>query len=292
MSCPTRLFASLVLSCAAATARADVYMAPFDRAEWRVTQSALSCRLQQQVPRYGKAIFETAAGRPQVFYVATEHNPMRRGVGQWVATAPAWNPDRVGHPLGGAVVGEGPRPVVLDDAQAQRLVSALRDGLVPELVQTAADGTAPVRLGLSPVNFRSAWERYQSCTGQLLPYSFEQVASTPIAFSRDRSDLDAAARRKIDLLVRYVVAERRETGRAPRIDIDALSDDTYRRIENLELSKLRAQAVHEYLVSRGIAADSIATHHRTVRGGGESRRSVTIRLRRAGKAAPTMAATD
>lgn len=283
---------SLALLVAAGTARAQVYMASFDRATWQVRQSALSCRLHQEVPKYGDVVFETPAGKPQFFYVAVDRNPMRSGVGQWVAAAPSWNPDRPQHPLGGVVVGDGRQPILLDDGQAQRLLQALRDGLVPELVHPARDGQVePVRLGLSPVNFQDAYARYERCVARLLPHSPEEMAQTPIRFARDRSDLDGAARGRIDLLLRYI----RAAGGTPRIDIDVLSDDSYRRVENLELSKLRAQAVNDYLVGRGIDQAAITTRHRSVRGGGDlSRRSVLINWRRGARpaAGAAVAAAD
>lgn len=266
----------------AGAAHADVYLAPFDRATWEVRQSPVSCRLQQTVPKYGDVVFETPAGGPQVFYADVDRNPMRAGPGKWVASAPSWNPDRPAQPLLGAVVTEGRQPILLADYEADRLLQALRDGMMPELVPLGGDdGAEPVRLGLSPINFQGAYDKYQRCAAQLLPYSVEQMANTSIQFARDRSDLDDAARRKIDLLLRYVKAGRG----SPRFEIDVLSDDTYRRVENLELSKLRAQVVNDYLVGRGIAPEAIVTHKRSVRGGSDlSRRSVTILWRRSSAA--------
>lgn len=278
---------------AEAMAEPGDYMAPFDRATWRVEKSALNCKLHQAVPRYGDVVFEAPAGGSQLFYVVVDRNPMQGGPGRWIASAPSWNPDRAEQPLGGVVVGEGRQPILLDEVEAERLLEVLRDGMVPQLIRPGASDGEPVRLRLSPVNFQRAYEQYQSCIAQLLPHSFDQMASTPIRFARDRSDLDGAARARIDRVLRYFAAERRASGRAPRFDIDVLSDDTYRRVENLELSKLRAQSVVEYLASRGIAADSIVTHHRSVRGGGDlSRRSVIIRMRRVGSDARPVAQTS
>ena len=270
--------ASCAAIAAAGAAHADLYMAPLDRATWQVEKSPVSCRLQQAVPKYGAVVFETPAGRPQFFYVDVASNPMRSGPATWMATAPEWNPDRAAQRIGSVEVGEGRQPILLDDVEAERLLAALRDGMVPELVRPGLDAKPePVRLGLSPVHFQRAYAQYEQCIGQLLPYSFEQMATTPIPFERDRVDLSPAARGKIDLLLRYVRAERRP----PRLHIDVLSDDSYRRVENLELSKLRAQSVNDYLVSRGIGKDAISMKHRSVRGGDASRRSVTIRLERA-----------
>jgi outer membrane protein OmpA-like peptidoglycan-associated protein len=274
-----RILFSIALLATAGMVRAELYMAPFDRAAWQVEKSPVRCRLQQAVPRYGDATFETRAGRPQFFAVEVASNPMRSGPATWVATAPSWSPDRVAQRITSVEVGEGRQPILLDDAEADRLLLALQDGMVPELARPGVE-VESVRLGLSPVHFQRAYQQYEACIAQLLPYSFEQMASTPIPFERDRADLSAAARQKIDLLLRYVRAERR----APRIHIDVLSDDSFRRVENLELSKLRAQSVNDYLVSRGIEKDAISMKHRSIRGGGDlSRRSVTIHLQRAGR---------
>lgn len=254
-------------------------MASFDRATWQVEKSPVSCRLHQAVPKYGDVVFETPAGRPQFFYVEVASNPMRSGPATWMATAPSWSPDRAAQRIGSVEVGDGRQPILLDDVEADRLLQALRDGMVPELARPGVE-VESVRLGLSPVHFQRAYTQYEQCIAQLLPYSFEQMASTPIPFERDRADLGAAARQKIDLLLRYVRAERRP----PRLHIDVLSDDSFRRVENLELSKLRGQSVNDYLVSKGIGKDAISLRHRSVRGGGDlSRRSVTIQMQRVGR---------
>jgi len=268
-------------------ALAELYMAPLDSAAWLVEKSAVSCRLQQAVPKYGSVIFETLAGSPQRFYTAVEQNPMRSGSSVLIAYPPSWNPERPEQSLGSVEVGEGRQPIELDEVQTGRLLDALRAGLVPQLTRPAqGDADAVARLGLSPVNFQRAYLQYDECVAQLLPFSFAQMTTTPIRFDRDRADLDGAARKKIDLLLHYVKAERRP----PKIDIDALSDDTFRRVENLELAKLRVQSINDYLVARGIAPASIRTTYRTERGGNDSnRRYVTIRLRRAAAPANTKA---
>jgi sodium-type flagellar protein MotY len=259
-------------------ALAELYMAPLDSALWLVEKSAIGCRLHQTVPKYGSVVFETLAGTEQRFYATAEQNPMRSGPSVLIAYAPNWSPERPEQHLGSVEVGEGRRPIELDNAQAERLLQALRDGLVPQLTRPAlADADAMVRLGLSPVNFQRAADQYEQCIAQLLPFSFEQMANTTIQFDRDRADLDRAARKKIDLLLLYARAERRPV----KLDIDVLSDDTFRRVENLELSKLRAQSVNDYLLERGIAPALIRTTYRTERGGRDaSRRYVTIRMRR------------
>lgn len=272
-------------STAATAARAELYMASFDRAVWQVEKSAISCRLHQTVPKYGTVVFETLAGSPLRFYAKVEQNPMRSGPSTLIANPPSWNSERAAQPLGHVEVVDGRQPIQLDEEQAQRLLQALRDGLVPELARPAtevvktasgvADETA--QLSLSPVNFQRAYSQYQDCIAQMLPFSLEQMANTSIGFELDRVDLDAAARKKIDVLLRYLRADRRPL----KIEIYAFSDDSYRRVENLELAKLRAQCINDYLVAHGIEQNLIHTNYRTERRGRNvSKRYVTIRWQR------------
>jgi outer membrane protein OmpA-like peptidoglycan-associated protein len=220
---------------------------------------------------------------------------MQSGPSVLVANPPSWNSNRPAQPLGHVEVVDGHQPIELDEAQAQRLLDALRDGLVPELTRPASankkstaqntkrvnepkdadDDTA--RLGLSPVNFQRAYAQYDECIGQLLPFSLAQMANTSIGFELDRVDLDTAARKKIDVLLRYIRADRRPV----KIDIFAFSDDSYRRVENLELAKLRAQCINDYLVAHGIEQKLIVTNYRTERRGRNvSKRFVSIRWQR------------
>ena len=268
--CLSLLFGSL--------AHAEFYLAPLDEAGWQVDKSAISCRLRQSVPRYGAAIFEKLAGNQPRFYTQVEQNPMQSGPATLVANAPSWNPARSAQTLGNIEVVEGRQPIALDEPQAQRLMQALRDGLVPELARPAVgNADKEIRIGLSPVNFRRAAERYEQCLAQLLPFSFAQIAETSLQFEREQVEIDKAARKKIDLLLRYLKADRRPV----KIDIAALSDDRFRRLENLELAKQRTQRVNDYLVERGIEQQAIATAYRTERGGKDiSKRYVTIHLRR------------
>jgi len=187
------------------------------------------------------------------------------------------NPERTPQQLGSVEVGVGRQPIVLDAEPSQRLLQALRDGLVPELARPGlSDAEDSVRLGLSPVNFQRAYAQYDQCVAQLLPFSRAQMVNTSIQFNRDQAELDGAGRKKIDLLLRYIKADRGVV----KIDIYALSDDRYRRLENLELAKQRTQRVHDYLVERGVGADSISISYRTERGGKDlSKRYVTIHWR-------------
>jgi sodium-type flagellar protein MotY len=259
---------------------ATTYMASLEAAAWQVQPSKLSCRLRQSIPNYGDAVFEAQAGGAQHFYLEPKKNPMQSGRAELVAAAPFWNPDLQPVALGPVEVVEGRRPVQLGDDQTRQLLRSLGAGLAPELTRPArTDAELSVRVGLSPVRFRRAYEKFEDCVAGLPKVTVAQLTTTVVEFGLQQTELSAAARSKLDLLMQYA----RESGRTA-VAIDTLSVDTPRRLENLRLARDRAEAVSNYLVSRGIAARNIASSYRGERG---ARRPgvVTVRLRQSATAA-------
>jgi sodium-type flagellar protein MotY len=270
------LIVSLVVL--ATPAWAERFMAPFGRAEWRVERSPISCRMRQPVPRYGEAVFETLAGGRQSFALRTSQNPMVEGPAALIAAPPAWNPTREMVSLGSFEIASGNEPLRLEGAEVQGLLDSLDQGLSLRLARPLlSNRDEEALLGISPLDFRPAYRQYQDCIKQMVPVSYEQIANTVVQFSAEQSELTAQAQQKIDEMLRYVRADHTAT----RFALYAVSSDTPRRLENLQLAKARAQQVNEYLMSRGIAATKISSEYRGERGGKGDQRSVTIRLRRA-----------
>jgi outer membrane protein OmpA-like peptidoglycan-associated protein len=275
------LIVSLILG-AAAPAWAERYVASLGSAEWQLERSPLRCRLRQPVPRYGEAVFETRAGGRQSFTVRARNNPMVEGPSTLIAAAPQWNPNREAVAFGAIDIAAGAEPLRLEGAEPQRLLDSLESGLAPQFSRPLrSDREQQAHLELSPLNFRPVYREYQNCVQRLLPVSFEQIATTTVAFPSEGTELTASARQQIDTMLRYVRVDRTVTGFA----LSAVSSDTPRRLENLALAKARAQQVQDYLLSRGAGIDLISSDSRGERPGerrsSANQRTVTIRLSRA-----------
>ena len=271
-----RWFCATAATIAMRTA-AETYMAPFDTAAWQMQGSALACHLSQVVPRFGEAIFETVGGGRQSFVLRAKKNPLLAGPSTLIAAAPSWNPNRESVALGAIEIAEGSEPLRLNDAVAAQLLDTLRDGLVPQFkrpLRAAADEQASLQL--SPINFLPAYRQYRACISQLLPVTFEQIQTTVVEFASDQTELNPQAQKKIDLLLRYIKEDRAVT----HFDIHAISSDKARLLDNIALSKQRAQQVSEYLMSRGIDAKFINATYRAERAGKSTRRIVSIQIKR------------
>lgn len=263
------------------------YAARLDEVSWHVEQSVFGCRLWHPVPDFGRAVFESEAGHAQRFHLEASQDRFVAGRVSLQAEAPHWAPRRVAVTLGGIPTQETARLIRLDAARSQRLLDGLYSGLAPTLRQTAGDSSDPSAMDvvLSPAGFRAAYREYRQCLAHLLPVSFEQIARSHVQFKTSHWELDAAARRQLDLIILYTRADQAVT----ELLVDGHSDDVGRRLYNVELSRKRAEAVVRYLVRHGIDEERIVTRyhgHRlpAVAGSSEAARSqnrrVTIRLER------------
>lgn len=275
MSSPIRVL--MLLMMVAMQARAEAYMAAFDSAQWQVQHSPLACRLTQAVPRFGQAMFETVAGGRQRFVLRSTENPLAGGPTQLTAIAPSWNPEREPVALGSVEIADGTQPLRLEAEPVEQLLASLRAGLVPTFARPLQDDTKKiVSVALSPVDFQPAYRQYNECMGQLWSVSFDDIKNTVIEFPQEQSELSAAALKKIDFVLRYIALDRSVS----RFEIQAVSSDGKRRLDNLQLSKRRTQQVSEYLMSRGIDANRIESSYHGERGAKNKRSFVAIRLKR------------
>jgi outer membrane protein OmpA-like peptidoglycan-associated protein len=276
-----RVCALSLLMIAAGDARAEAYMAAFGQAQWQVQRSPLVCRLTQEVPRLGEAVFEAAAGGKQRFVLRAKNNPLISGPAQLTAVAPSWNPARKPVALGTVEVAGGAEPLRLEAESATRLLDSLHSGLVPVIARPLQEDKNKIAsIALSPINFLTAYRQYNECIDHLFPVTFDDIKNTVIEFANEQSELSAAAQKKIDFLLRYIAIDHSIT----QFEIQGISSDNKRLLDNLSLAKQRAQQVSEYLMSRGIDAKRIETSYHGERYYSGRHRFVAIRLIRGSSA--------
>lgn len=284
-----RWVAALVLAGVSLAAQAISYVAPMDKAEWRLELSPFACRMWQPIPVYGDAVFEALAGEQQRFYLDPVRNPMREGKASLITTAPAWDPQRPTTDMGYVPVrGPGERPVELDSRGANQLLDQLYQGMGLVFTRRAwYSATERIQVGMSPVNFRRAYAQYRGCLADLLPISFDEVARTRVHFQTAKWTLTPAAREKLDLVVRFAKADPSISG----FFVDGHTDSVGRKLYNLELSQKRAETVTKYLIANGVDGARITTRYHGERypvapnnsvDNRASNRRVTIRLERDG----------
>ena len=248
----------LLLTLLASQSLGMVYGPRLNEAEWRTELSPFICKLWQPIPYFGSAVFEVRAGGQLGFHLESGNNPMRAGQASLVVKAPLWAPERGETNLGYVPVAERSQPVKLDRRLANRLLTELHSGMSPVFTRRSwYENNVSIQVALSSVNFRDAYGQYQHCLAQLLPVNWQQIARTRVNFAVGSADLSAEAQRKLDLIVRYVKADRSVDG----FYVDGHTDNAGRQLANLELSQKRAEAVTSYLVRHGIDPSQITTRY-------------------------------
>jgi outer membrane protein OmpA-like peptidoglycan-associated protein len=232
------------------------YYADIDTAIWQVESSIFECRLLQQIPELGLAVFYHEAGESLSFYLQANDNPMQAGRALLTSMPPVWRKDLPVRDLGYVDVATTNRPVNLDASRSRLILAELERGMVPTLMRRAwYSEDESVHVGISPVNFGVAYQLYNECTSQLLPVNFGQIERSSVFWRSGQRELDNAIRAQLDVLVTYLKADLR----VYQLEINGFTDGSGNPRDNLEFSRLRAFAVHEYLVSQGIDESSLAT---------------------------------
>lgn len=232
------------------------YYADIDVAAWDTESSVFECLLTQQVPGLGQAVFYHQAGEALRFYLQTPDSPMQAGRALLTSQPPVWRQELGVRDLGYVDVTVSKQPVSLDAGRSRTLMAELDRGMVPTFMRRAwFSDQESVHVGLSPVHFGRAYAEYHECTASLLPVNFSQIERSTVFWEPNQRELSDAMKAQLDDIVTYTNADPRVSG----FEINGFTDGAGNPRENFELSRIRAFAVHQYLVDQGINEDLLNT---------------------------------
>ncbi|WP_343804706.1 flagellar protein MotY [Marinobacterium maritimum] len=253
----TRCLALLLLLLLPGWAQAVVFRASIDESVWEMENSRFFCRLSQQVPAFGRALFEHEAGESLRFQLQPTQKDQLEGEVLLVARASPWQPGEA--PFSIARVKIDPEGgIALNSEAANQMLVALHRGMTPTFSSEHWFQSAePVEVGISAANFQSAYDDYLNCLTTLLPVNYRQVARTAVLFPSATWRLSDATRDRLDLIALYVKTD----DSVKSIYVDGHSDNYGRRLLNRDLSKKRAEEVTRYLVSQGVPEEMITTRY-------------------------------
>ena len=250
------MLALICVSNSNAAGTVSSYYAELGEDGWRTESSVFECRLEQHIPGLGNAVFYHQAGESLNFFLETADSPMQAGKALLTSMPPLWRKDLPTRDLGYVDVVLSARPVNLDSARSRLVMAELDRGMVPTLMRRAwYSEEESVHVGLSPVNFAQAYHEYQQCTGDLLPVNFAQIERSTVFWRANQRELDQAIRDQLNDIVTYVNADPDVYG----FEINGFTDGAGNPRDNLELSRMRAFAIHEYLVEQGIDESMLTT---------------------------------
>lgn len=242
---------------ASSQALAHNYVARVDEAVWHLDPSPLKCRLWQAVPNYGDAVFEVSAGESLQFYMDMYRPVTRSGQARMIIEAPEWRDGLAPRPIGKTSFKTGRRPIELAEEVASELLAELQVGMTPSFVHPGWFGKHDVSVGVSAVNFQSAYLGYVSCVAGLYPAGFKELSQSYLHFETNKYGIKGALKERLDLIAGYVAID----PSVRKVYVDGHTDSDGRRGHNWELSRLRAKAVQDYLEAKGMFPDMIVMNY-------------------------------
>lgn len=258
-------------------------------ARWQVEGSVFECRVVQAIPGLGDAVFFHQAGESMTFYLQSPDSPMQSGRALLTSLPPAWRHELAVRDMGYVDVTAERRPVRLDPDRSRLLMAELQRGMMPTFIRRVSwNEEESVQVGISPVNLAPVMQDYRDCVSELLPVNFSQIERSTVFWESGQTELDAEARELLDNIAAYTAAD----SSIQSFEINGFTDSSGTPRQNLDLSRTRAFAVHDYLVRQGVDEDMLSTRYfgsvaeyRIIRDeqtaeDRDRNRRVTIRIRR------------
>jgi sodium-type flagellar protein MotY len=250
------LIGSLLCCPLAATAELRHYVASVGNSQWRLSENTpISCRLEHEIPRYGKAIFSSEASKSlnMNFTLDMWQKPDKVTKAKLMSKAPSWRPGVTSKNITELHYqrffnGEVPKRA------AWSMLAELESGMEPTFYYADwYNETNKVAVGLSAANFGRQYVEFKHCLANLLPYSFDDIAFTVLNFEEGGTELTRFSKQQIARVQEYLSFD-------PEVElvlIDAYTDSYGGRSINQRVSRKRADLIKDLFVSKGIPQDRI-----------------------------------
>ncbi len=167
-----------------------------DESVWSSSGNRLACRLSQNIPYFGQALFTSRAGGDLTLSFRLTREPGgKRRTAHLRAITPPWKPRIDPVEIARVTLSTGKTPVVFSRNTALRTLYELEKGMSPLLTfKDWADARDQITASISPVNLRPALRIFQECTDALHPDSFNDLRNGDIYFPGDSYQLTGKAK--------------------------------------------------------------------------------------------------
>ncbi|MCL6269539.1 OmpA family protein [Sansalvadorimonas sp. 2012CJ34-2] len=258
LAIPFLLLAGLLLTSAASLAAN--YHVPLDEQSWDFEQvEALRCVLTRNVQGLGEVSLVAGAGQTSSIMLQTMQMRNLRGVARFILRPAPWNRRDPGEELGVTMKDTGTGLKFDLDISPLEWMSKLTHSfwLFLEVYGSRPEPLISLEVPTTGINFQIS--ELTDCLIGLLPYNFEQLEKTVLYFEPGKVFLSERQQLKLADIANYLQWD----GTVIGLSIDAHADSSGYRLDNLKLSKQRAEVVYDYLLSKSVKPTQVLhlRHH-------------------------------
>ena len=248
--------AALVFTSAYSQAGIRQYAASLEQSNWQFAKkSRLRCELKHNIPNYGQARFYSKASREMnmEFELDMLRLPDTYNLAELRSVPPSWRPGLNDRVISSMKLQKQFSPS-FSKKIAWTMLSELEQGMNPTFYYNDwYNENDKIAVALSTARFQKAYHQFVSCVGNLLNYSFEDIADTVLRYQFGSDKLTKDSQRKIAQITEYLSLD-------PDLElvlIDAYTDSYGGRETNRKISEKRAAKIKNYLVKSGVDVSRI-----------------------------------
>lgn len=241
------------------------YSVDVETSSWALSQQTrLVCELSHPIPGYGVASFMTEASKQLnvEFTLDMLRLPGRYDVADVYSMPPKWMQGAPQRRLGSMDLRKQYNADLPQDT-AWEMLTELEKGFWPTIhYRDWLNSKDSVAVSLNASNFKGQYEDFSRCVANLLPFSFEDISYTVLAYKRNSAELTHYSQRRLDMIGEYL----KEDLALDLVLVDGYSDSFGGEWLNEQLSIKRAAEIKDYFAGMGVESQRIE-----VTGHGEKR---------------------
>jgi len=252
------------------------FAVPADESSWSSSGDKLACQMWQEIPRFGTARFTARAGGGLDLSFLLKREPAKkRRTATLRAVPPPWKHKTRPLEITRTTLHTGKKLVTFSRDATLRTLYELEKGMLPVLsLRDWADARDRITVSLSPVNLTPVLQQFQSCMGSLHPDSFDDVRELNVYFPVDSYRLTEKGRATLRRISSYLEVD----PGVIHIVISGYADHSGDELYNQELAQMRADAVQEYLLEKGVPAERMIIYNKGPKKGKNKARNRRVHI--------------
>ena len=224
-------------------------------ARWISEAKSQACALSQRLPASGGLVkFQQVAGKRLQFTVTQHPLVTIESESRIYSAPPLWRHNQRLIHLGTTQRKRGNRPFHVSADIAEKMLNGLSQGQATLFshLEPALTNEQQI-LTLAPTFLYPALNDFQTCIQNLTPFNPKHLDLFEVRFGYGQGDLGRQAQLRLAQLVDRLTKETDVT----ELKITGFTDSGGRPFENLEMARMRALSVENYLLAAGISADRL-----------------------------------
>ncbi|MGF1739112.1 OmpA family protein [Photobacterium satsumensis] len=235
------------------SAQAKPIIAPLDKVDWQFSGDRFSCKLTKELKFDGSVAFIANSAQP---YLVSFTSSQRPYFVDKVSLSVNYSPWEQNKPLRELLQGQenGQHGLTFEGTESLHyLLNKMEKGAWGQISVSYNQHQETKRWDIPAVSFTPSYQAFKSCLAQMLPVGYEQAKDNTFLFASSESRVNAEQRKVLSDIARYI---RYDKGISALL-IDGHTDLKGAALDNLWLSRQRAEAVADELVALGIRRDLI-----------------------------------